>query len=66
MGPVAALIATLIQQFGQHVGIEVDHAQVTDAILQIIIVGGILLGIWGRWYASHPIKPIKSSDAPNK
>ena len=65
IGPIAALIATLIQQFGEKVGINVDRNQVTEGLVQIIIIGGILFGIWGRWYASQPIKSIKRSRKPS-
>lgn len=59
VGPIAALAATLIKQVADKLGMSVDHEQLTDGIFQIIIVGGICFGIWGRWHATQSIKPVR-------
>lgn len=57
MGPLAALLASLIKNFGDSVGLAVDENQVAEAILQLIVLAGIVMGIVGRWRARTTITP---------
>ena len=58
LGPLAAMIAEMIRTFGEKVGIDVDTNQIMDALLQIVVLAGIIVGIIGRWRAPGPIKSI--------
>lgn len=53
---VIGALVVLVAQVARLVGVEIDSAELTDALLQLLEITGATVALWGRVRATRPVR----------